>query len=61
MGAALRAELVLVKKGLDTGAAPDAENGFVEPEEEEVSLRTRLSRAVESKRPSSDDDTHQWR
>lgn len=61
MGAALRAELVLVKKGLDTGAEPDDENGFVGEEEEGVSLRTRLSRAVESKRPTSDDDTHQWR
>ena len=59
--AALRAELVLVKKGVNTGAEPDADNGFMDPEEEGVSLRTRLSRAVESKRPTSDDDTHQWR
>ena len=29
MGAALRAELVLVKKGVDTDSEPDAENGFV--------------------------------
>jgi small-conductance mechanosensitive channel len=61
MGAALRAELVLVKKGVDTRAEPDAEDSFVDEEEEGVSLRTRLSRAVESKRPTSDDDTHQWR
>jgi chromosome segregation ATPase len=59
--AALRAELLLVKQGVDTDVEPDAENGYVDQEEEGVSLRTRLSRAVESKRPSSDDDTHQWR
>ena len=61
MGAALRAELVLIKKGVNTDAQPDAENGYVEEEEEGVSLRTRLSRAVESKRATGDDDTHQWR
>jgi hypothetical protein len=61
MGAALRAELVLIKKGVDTDAAPETENGFDEQEEEGVSLRTRLSRAVESKRATGDDDSHQWR
>jgi chromosome segregation ATPase len=61
MGAALRAELVLVKRGLNAGSEPDAENGFVDEEEDGVSLRTRLSRAVESKRATGDDDTHQWR
>jgi uncharacterized coiled-coil protein SlyX len=61
MGAALRAELVLIKKGVGTDVDTDAENGYVDQEEEGVSLRTRLSRAVESKRATSDDDTHQWR
>ena len=61
MGAALRAELVLVKKGLNTDAEPQTENGFDEQEEEGVSLRTRLSRAVESKRATGEDDSHQWR
>jgi hypothetical protein len=61
--AALRAELLMVKKGVSTEVEPDDGNGFVDddPEDEGVSLRTRLSRAVESKRASGDDDTRQWR
>ena len=39
----------------------EAENNFVDPEEDGVSLRTRLTRAVDSKRSTGDDDTHQWR
>ncbi len=58
---ALNAELLLAKKGVNTDAGPETDNGYAEPEEEGVSLRTRLNRAVESKRGSSDDDTHQWR
>jgi hypothetical protein len=73
---ALRAEIILVKKGVNTDAPLDIddgfdaenghvdtepENGHVDPEEEGVSLRTRLTRAVESKRSTGDDDTHQWR
>ena len=58
---ALRAELLLAKEGVDTGTESEPENGYVEEEEEGVSLRTRLSRAVESKRATGDDDTHQWR
>ena len=61
--AALRAELLLAKRGrwTPTSTRLDAENGYVDQEEEGVSLRTRLSRAVESKRATGDDDTHQWR
>ena len=59
---ALRAELLLVKKGVDTDAPPTIEESFEDPiEDEGVSLRTRLSRAVDSKRATGDDDTHQWR
>ncbi len=63
--AALRAELILAKSGVDTSLEAEdgleAENNFVDPEEDGVSLRTRLTRAVDSKRSSGDDDTHQWR
>ena len=63
--AALRAELILVKSGVDTSLEAEdgleAENNFVDPEEDGVSLRTRLTRAVDSKRSTGDDDTHQWR
>jgi hypothetical protein len=57
----LHSELLLARKGLDADGAPETDNGSVEPEEEGVSLRTRLNRAVESKRGSSDDDTREWR
>jgi chromosome segregation ATPase len=67
-GAALRAELQLIKKGIDVDVdvddspGSDPANGYVEAVDDEgVSLRTRLTRAVDSKRASSDDDTHQWR
>jgi hypothetical protein len=59
--AALKAELLVAKKGVNTDAAAETDNGYAEPEEEAVSLRTRLNRAVESKRGMNDDDTHQWR
>jgi hypothetical protein len=63
--AALRAELILAKSGVDTSLEAEdgleAENNFVAPEEDGVSLRTRLTRAVESKRSTGDDDTNQWR
>jgi chromosome segregation ATPase len=62
--AALSAEVLLLKKGVDVSADDenDPTNGFaVDPDEEGVNLRARLSRAVESKRATGEDDTHQWR
>jgi hypothetical protein len=61
--AALRAELLLAKKGVPTEIDPEPTNGYVadEAEDEGVSLRTRLSRAVDSKRATGEDDTRQWR
>jgi chromosome segregation ATPase len=61
---ALGAELLLLKKGVDVAVDddPDATNGFaVDPDDEGVNLRARLSRAVDSKRAHGDDDTRQWR
>jgi chromosome segregation ATPase len=70
---ALRAEIILLKKGVNINAGViepigtdedglEGDNGRpVDPEEEGVSLRTRLTRAVDSKRSSGDDDIHQWR
>ncbi len=55
----------MLKKGVDVAVddEPDTTNGFaVDPDDEGVNLRARLSRAVDSKRASSgDDDTRQWR
>jgi hypothetical protein len=54
--AALRAELVS-RNGTDEG-----EETTFDPIDEGPSLRTRLTRAVESKRATGgDDDTNQWR
>jgi hypothetical protein len=61
---ALRAELLLLKKGMDTAVPLEDEtsddNGFADPEDDGVSLRTRLTRAVDSKRATGD-DSDQWR
>ena len=62
--AALSAEVLLLKKGVDVSAdaEDDPGNGFaVDPADEGVNLRARLSRAVDSKRASGEDDTRQWR
>jgi hypothetical protein len=62
--AALTAEVLLLKKGVDVSADAenDPTNGFADDSDEGgVNLRARLSRAVESKRAASEDDTHQWR
>ncbi len=62
--AALSAELLLLKKGVDVSAdaEDDPTNEFaVDPDDEGVNLRARLSRAVDSKRATGDDDTRQWR
>jgi hypothetical protein len=62
--AALTAEVLLLKKGVDVsaGAEDDPTNGFADdPDDDGVNLRARLSRAVDSKRATSEDDSHQWR
>jgi hypothetical protein len=56
----LHTELAVTKTGVDTDQEP--EDAFTESEDEGPSLRTRLTRAVESRRATgSDDDSHQWR
>jgi hypothetical protein len=62
--AALSAEVLLLKKGVDVSADAESDptNGFAaDPDDEGVNLRARLSRAVDSKRSTGEDDSHQWR